>query len=85
MISTPLLIERSLAGRILVAIARNATEIEAREKLANKHTNDNKDDPPPLMALSPPLAWVHILGQEPNSNAITLQIATSHETQSRAA
>jgi len=38
------LIERSLGGRIVGVIARDATEIEAREKPVEK---DNKDDPPP--------------------------------------
>src|SRR5208337_4974503 len=38
------LIERSLGGRIIGAIARDATEIEARETPVKK---DEKDDPPP--------------------------------------
>jgi hypothetical protein len=38
------LIERTLGGRIVGVIARDATEIEAREKPVEK---DNKDDPPP--------------------------------------
>ena len=46
------LIERSLGGRIVGVIARNATEIEAREKPA-KETNDKKDDPPPDGAQPP--------------------------------
>ena len=41
------LIERSLGGRIVGVIARDATEIEAREKPAKKETNDKKEDPPP--------------------------------------
>jgi hypothetical protein len=40
------LIERSLGGRIVGVIARDATEIEAREKPAARETNDKKDDPP---------------------------------------
>ena len=46
------LIERSLGGRIVGVIARDATEIEAREKPA-KETNDKKDDPPPDGAQPP--------------------------------
>ena len=38
------LIERSLGGRIVGVIARDATEIEAREKPAKKETNDKNDD-----------------------------------------
>ena len=41
------LIERSLCGRIVGVIARDATEIEARERPAKKETNDKEDDPPP--------------------------------------
>src|SRR5271155_2680475 len=41
------LIERSLGGRIVGAIARDATEIEAREKPIKKEPNDKKDAPPP--------------------------------------
>jgi hypothetical protein len=47
------LIERSLGGRIVGVIARDATEIEAREKPAEhekptpKEANAKKDDPPP--------------------------------------
>jgi hypothetical protein len=41
------LIERSLGGRIVGVIARDATEIEARERPAKKETNDKQDDPPP--------------------------------------
>src|SRR5271170_6890563 len=37
------LIERSLGGRIVGAIARDATEIEAPEKPAKKETNDKND------------------------------------------
>jgi len=40
------LIERSLAGRIIGAIARDATEIEAREKPIQNKPKDGKDDPP---------------------------------------
>ena len=40
------LIERSLGGRIVGVIARDATEIEAREKPAAKEASDKKDDPP---------------------------------------
>ena len=39
------LIERTLEGRVVGVIARDATEIEAREKPAPKHQND--DEPPP--------------------------------------
>ena len=35
-----------LGGRIVGVIARDATEIEAREKPAAKEANDKKDDPP---------------------------------------
>jgi hypothetical protein len=41
------LIEGSLGGRIVGVIARDATEIEARERPAKKDTNDKEDDPPP--------------------------------------
>ena len=41
------LIARTLGGRIVGVIARDATEIEAREKPAKKETNDKGDDPPP--------------------------------------
>jgi hypothetical protein len=41
------LIERSLGGRIVGVIARDATEVEARERPAKKETNDKEDDPPP--------------------------------------
>jgi len=40
------LIERALGGRIVGAIARDATEIEAREKPIQNKANDGKDDPP---------------------------------------
>ena len=39
------LIERALGGRIIGAIARDATEIEAREKPVQNTANDGKDDP----------------------------------------
>jgi hypothetical protein len=48
------LIERSLGGRIVGVIARDATEIEAREKPAPKVANDKKDDPPPPDGAQPP-------------------------------
>jgi hypothetical protein len=44
------LIGRSLGGRIIGVIARDATEIEAREEPARK---DKKDDPPPPPAAGP--------------------------------
>src|ERR1019366_3123041 len=44
------LIARTLGGRIVGVIARDATEIEAREKPAKKETNDKNDDPPPRRA-----------------------------------
>ena len=40
------LIERALGGRIIGAIARDATGIEAREKPVQMKANDGKDDPP---------------------------------------
>ena len=40
------LIERTLGGRIIGAIARDATEIEAREKQVQMKAHDGKDDPP---------------------------------------
>ena len=40
------LIERSLGGRIVGVIARDATEIEAREKPAAKEANNERSDPP---------------------------------------
>src|ERR1700677_2944410 len=48
------LIARTLGGRIFGVIARDATEIEAREKPAKKETNDNNDDPPPPDSAAPP-------------------------------
>ena len=48
------LIERTLEGRIVGVIARDATEIEAREKPAKKQTNDKNDDPPPPDSAAPP-------------------------------
>ena len=47
------LIERSLGGRIVGVVARDATEIEAREKPAAKEMNNKKDDPPPDGAQPP--------------------------------
>ena len=41
------LIERSLGRRIVGVIARDATEIEAREKPVKTEPNDKKQDPPP--------------------------------------
>jgi hypothetical protein len=41
------LIKSALGGRIVGVIARDATEIEAREKPAKKDANDKKEDPPP--------------------------------------
>jgi len=48
------LIARALGGRIVGVIARDATEIEAREKPAKKETNDENDDPPPPDSAAPP-------------------------------
>jgi hypothetical protein len=48
------LIERALGGRIVGVIARDATEIEAREKPARKDEKDKKDDAPPPPAGAPP-------------------------------
>src|SRR5271156_5774658 len=48
------LIERTLEGRIVGVITRDATEIEAREKPAKKETNENNDDPPPPDSAAPP-------------------------------
>ena len=51
------LIERTLVGHIVGVIARDATEIEAREKPAKKETNDkddNKQDPPPPDSVAEP-------------------------------
>jgi hypothetical protein len=39
--------------RIVGVIARDATEIEAREKPAKKETNDKNDDPPPPDSAAP--------------------------------
>ena len=47
------LIARTLGGRIVGVIARDATEIEAREKPAKKETNDKNDDPPPPDSAAP--------------------------------
>ena len=47
------LIARTLGGRIVGVIARDATEIEAREKPAKKETNDKNDDPPPPESAAP--------------------------------
>ena len=44
------LIERALGGRIVGVIARDATEIEAREKPTPKEADDRKDGPPPPAA-----------------------------------
>jgi hypothetical protein len=48
------LIERALGGRIIGAIARDATEIEAREKPVQNKANDGKDDPPAPDNPAPP-------------------------------
>ena len=48
------LIERSLGGRIVGVIARDATEIEAREKPAPKEANDKKNDDLPPDGDPPP-------------------------------
>ena len=48
------LIARTLGGRIVGVIARDATEIEAREKPVKKETNDKNDDPPPPDGAAPP-------------------------------
>jgi transposase len=48
------LIERALGGRMVGVIARDATEIEAREKPVKKETNNKKDDPPPPDDAQPP-------------------------------
>jgi hypothetical protein len=48
------LIARTLGGRIVGVIARDATEIEAREKPVKKETNDKNDDPPPVDSAAPP-------------------------------
>src|SRR3974390_2568061 len=44
------LVERTLEGRVVGVVARDATEIEAREKPVEK---DGKDDPPPPAAEPP--------------------------------
>ena len=49
-----MLIERALGGRIIGAIARDATEIEAREKPVQNKPNDGKDDPPAPDNPAPP-------------------------------
>ena len=48
------LIERALGGRIVGAIARDATEIEAREKPVQNKAIDGKDDPPAPENSPPP-------------------------------
>ena len=48
------LIERALGGRIIGAIARDATEIEAREKPVEMKANDGKDNPPAPDHPAPP-------------------------------
>ena len=53
------LIERALGGRIMGAIARDATAIEAREKPVEKSNND-KDGPSP-----PPTSASSTVGAEP--------------------
>jgi hypothetical protein len=55
----PALIERALGGRIIGAIARDATEIEARAKPVEKSNND-KDGPSP-----PPTSASSTVGAEP--------------------
>ena len=40
------LVERTLEGRVVGVVARDATEIEAREKPVQMKANDGKDDPP---------------------------------------
>ena len=47
------LIERSLGGRIVGVIARDATEIEAREKPVRKEAADEKENPPPFEGPQP--------------------------------
>jgi hypothetical protein len=49
------LIERALGGRIIGAIARDATEIEAREKPIEKNNNDKDGPSPPPTSASPPV------------------------------
>ena len=48
------LIGRAFGGRIVGAIAPDATEIEAREKPVQDEPNGGKDDPPPPENPSPP-------------------------------
>ena len=48
------LIERTLGGGIVGVIARDATEIEAREKPTEKEANDKNDNPPPPDSAAPP-------------------------------
>jgi Transposase domain (DUF772)/Transposase DDE domain len=48
------LIERALGRRIIGAIARDATEIEAREKPVEMMAKDGKDDPPAPDNAPPP-------------------------------
>jgi len=48
------LIERALGRRIIGAIARDATEIEAREKPVRTKAKDGKDDPPAPDNPAPP-------------------------------
>ena len=48
------LIGRALGGRIIGAIARDAIEIEAREKPVQMKANDGKDDPPAPDDPAPP-------------------------------
>src|SRR6202050_1768063 len=47
-------IARAVGGGIVAGIARDATEIKAREKPAKKETNENNDDPPPPDSAAPP-------------------------------
>src|ERR1700722_1526150 len=48
------LIERTIGGRIVGVIARDATEIEARVKPAKKEASEKKEDPPPPDSAAPP-------------------------------
>jgi Transposase DDE domain/Transposase domain (DUF772) len=48
------LIDRALGGRIVGAVARDATEIEAREKPIQNKAIDGRDDPPAPENPSPP-------------------------------
>ena len=52
------LIERALGGRIIGAIARDATEIEAREKPVQNTANDGKDDPPAPASPISTISWM---------------------------